>query len=244
MVCLESAAQIHLLGGFELICRDGRISLPLGAQRLLSFLALQDDGVHRAVAAERLWPDTLPRRAAANLRSALWRGRQVADLGIVDLIGPRLRLSRSTSVDVRRLRGEALQALNGPNGQHNGQHNGDLECLAHALRLELLPDWHDDWLVLERERWDQVRLHMLEALAQRLCGEQQFLPALQTALTAIGIEPVRETAHRIVIEVHLAEGNAASALRHYQRYRALLQRELGVAPSARMAKLAEHLLPS
>jgi DNA-binding SARP family transcriptional activator len=42
--------------------------------------------------------------------------------------------------------------------------------------------------------------------------------------------------------VHIAEGNMASALRHYQRYRALLHRELGVAPSPRMTRLVRPLI--
>jgi DNA-binding SARP family transcriptional activator len=236
----HAVAQIALLGGFELICKGTRIALPLGAQRLVSFLAFQDEGVHRGVAAERLWPDTQPYRAAANLRSALWRGRQVDDVVIIDCIGPRLRLSPSSSVDVRRLLGRARQALEAP-GEPS---RGDFERLADTLRKELLPDWSDDWLVFERQRWDQVRLHVLEDLAHWLCSKKQYLSALHTALTAIDIDPIRETAHRIVIEIHMAEGNAASALQHYQRYRALLQRELGVTPSQRMTELVEVLMPS
>lgn len=208
---------------------------------MLSFLALQDEGAaHRVVAAERLWPDIPPRRANANLRSALWRGRQVDGATIIDCIGPRLRLSPSSHVDLVLLLNRTRRALCAP----------DVFCaeefqkLADALRRELLPDNPDEWLVLERERWDQVRLHMLEDLARRLFAEKLYLPALQTALTAIEIEPIRDTAHRIIIEVHLAEGNAASALRHYRRYRALLNRELGVAPSPRITELMDDLMPS
>ena len=236
----QAGAHIVLLGGFELIYTGRRISLPLGAQRLLSFLAFQDEGAHRTVAAERLWPDASLCRAAANLRSALWRGKQVDDVVIIDRIGPRLRLSPSTTVDLRRLLNRARQALEAPDEWSSG----DFERLADTLRKELLPDWSDDWLMFERERWDQVRLHMLEDLAQRLCAKNQYLAGLQTALTAIDIDPIRETAHRIVIEIHIAEGNAASALRHYQRYRALLHRELGVTPSPRMTELAKILMPS
>jgi DNA-binding SARP family transcriptional activator len=104
-----------------------------------------------------------------------------------------------------------------------------------------LPDWSDDWIMLERERWDQLRLHALEALAQRLITAERYLPALEAALTAVAIEPVRESAHRTVIEVHIAEGNSACAIKHYQRYRGILQRELGVSPSQRMDRLVRAL---
>jgi DNA-binding SARP family transcriptional activator len=65
---------------------------------------------------------------------------------------------------------------------------------------------------------------------------------LDTALTAIAIEPVRETSHRTVIEVHVAEGNAGCALKHFQQYRAMLHREVGVAPSPRMTSLVRELI--
>lgn len=237
---MSDAMHLELLGGFECSCAGKRISLPLGAQRLLALLALREDGAHRAGAAELLWPDSSAGRAAGNLRSALWRSRRVAEITAVECVGPRLRLSPYVCVDLRCVHGQIRDFLEG--GSVVTDRNS--ECLVAALSRELLPDWTDDWLVLERERWDQVRLHALEDVAERLLSREQYLDALTTALAAVAVEPIRETAHRLVIEVHLAEGNPASALQHYQRYRADLQRELGVAPSPRMARLASMLLPS
>jgi len=42
----------------------------------------------------------------------------------------------------------------------------------------------------------------LEALARRLLAAEQHLSALEVALGAVAIEPVREGAHRAVIEIH------------------------------------------
>jgi DNA-binding SARP family transcriptional activator len=39
------------------------------------------------------------------------------------------------------------------------------------------------------------------------------------------------------MRVHLAEGNQADAVREFRRYRALLQRELGVEPSPALFEL-------
>ncbi|MFC5994079.1 BTAD domain-containing putative transcriptional regulator [Pseudonocardia hispaniensis] len=231
--------HVTLLGGFESAHLGTGIALPLGAQRLVAFLALQDGGLHRSAVAERLWPDSSPRRAPANLRSALWRGRQMAGVPVIECVGPRLRLSPMVRVDLQDMLARARQVLAGP-----GDAGADCGELVQALRRELLPAWTDDWLMLERERWDQTRLHALEVLAQRLQSAGRHLAALEAAFAAVAIEPIRETAHRIVVEVHLAEGNVGSALKHYQRYRSLLARELGVAPSPRMTELASGLLSS
>ena len=51
------------------------------------------------------------------------------------------------------------------------------------------------------------------------------------------LEPLRESAHRTVVCVHLAEGNVAEALRAYENFRTLLAHELGVRPSDHMRRL-------
>ncbi|MQA15038.1 MAG: transcriptional regulator [Pseudonocardiaceae bacterium] len=230
--------RVALLGGFECASAGVRIALPLGAQRLLALLALRG-GMNRAAAGECLWPDSTRGRAAANLRSALWRGRQIGDVTLIDRANPRLQLAPTIGIDLQEL----MSRVRGIRGSaRRSPATSGWESMVDALSRDLLPDWCDDWLVLERERWDQFRLHALEGLVQQLLGEEQYMAALQTALVTIAIEPIRETAHRLVIELHIAEGNGASALRHYQRYRGLLQRELGVAPSKRMDQLVRPLM--
>lgn len=226
--------RIVLLGGFEFVWQGQEITLPLGAQRLLAYLALRE-GSHRSRAAENLWPDSPPARAAANLRSALWRGRKVGNQAVIERNGPRLRLSSAVRIDLTDLRSRTDRVIS------NTPTNGAVDSVAAELGRELLPEWTEDWLIVERERWDQERLHTLELLASRLLSAERFLPAMQTALTAIAVEPIRESAHRTVVEIHAAEGNHASALRHYQNYRDLLDRELGVAPSPQMTQLAKRL---
>jgi DNA-binding SARP family transcriptional activator len=238
MIARTEGVHIQLLGGFECSCSGRRIPLPLGAQRLLGLLALEEGGVHRGAAAERLWPNSSPGRAAGNLRSALWRARRLAEVTVVRCDGPRLRIAPAVCIDLQVVESLSRKALEGGSPIMDL----DYEALIDALSLELLPDWVDDWLVLERDRWEQVRLHALEGVAQMLRSREQYLGALRAALAAVAVEPIRESAHRIIVEVHLDEGNTGSALRHYQRYRSLLQRELGVAPSPRMTQLANALL--
>ncbi|GGQ37545.1 hypothetical protein GCM10010233_64490 [Streptomyces pseudogriseolus] len=135
-----------------------------------------------------------------------------------------------------RSRDAARQIMDGP-----APPPADSETLIEEFTRELLPGWPDEWLYSDRERWDQMRLYALESLAQRLLTAQQYLPALQAALAATAIDAIRETAQRTVIEIHLAEGNVANAVRCYQQYEAYLQRELGVSPSPQMTDLLEGL---
>ena len=112
---------------------------------------------------------------------------------------------------------------------------GWLSCLA-----SLLPDWYDEWLQHEGEALRQIRLHALETLAGALSAAGRHADAIQAALAAIQLEPLRETAHRTLIETHLAEGNWSEARRQFQRCRRLLGEELGVEPSEAMRQLLEE----
>ncbi|MEU5431543.1 BTAD domain-containing putative transcriptional regulator, partial [Streptomyces olivoreticuli] len=224
---------------FELTHAGNHVPLPLGAQRLLAFLALQDDAAHRCAAAEELWPDCTPFRAAANLRSALCQGRRAGSATLIDSTGHRLLLSASVRVDLHCTWESARQII-----EHATPLPTGWDALVNALSRELLPGWAEDWLLTERDRWDQMRLYALESLAQQLQEQGYYLPALQAALAAIAVDPIRETAYRIVIEVHRAEGNIASAIKRYQEYRAFLHRELNVVPSPQMNQLIRDLMPT
>ncbi|MER7010248.1 BTAD domain-containing putative transcriptional regulator [Saccharopolyspora sp. NPDC000359] len=231
-------AHIRVLGRFECSYAGRRTSLPLGAQRLLALLALEPDGLHRAIAGEHLWPASSRNRAAGNLRSALWRARRIGGTTVIQCEGPRLRVAEGVGVDLHTARSLARKVMESPQAVELGH-----EELIDALSRELLPDWTDDWLVVAREQWEQIRLHALEGVARHLRGQRHYIGALKAALAAVAVEPIRESAHRIIMEVHADEGNTGSAIRHYQQYRALLLRELGVAPSDRITGLAHDLLP-
>jgi DNA-binding SARP family transcriptional activator len=237
----SNGVRLSLLGGFECVHGGRSVLLPLGSQRLLALLALRGAGIHRTVAGERLWADSAAERAAANLRSALWRGRKLGNTTLIDCVGPRLRLAPTVDVDIRQILDQHRDLAHHQPSCHG---TSDHLALVDVLTRRLLPEWSEDWLLLERGRWDQFRLHALENLAGQLLTEERYVDALQTALSVTALEPARETAHRIIIEVHLAEGNTASALMHYQHYRGLLQRELSVLPSARLNQLVQGLTES
>ncbi|MFJ5304866.1 BTAD domain-containing putative transcriptional regulator [Streptomyces sp. NPDC088350] len=232
------APRLRLLGRFTLAYGPTVVDVGTGSQRLLAYLALHRHGT-RAVVAGTLWPDVTEERAHGSLRTVLWRlhrGREQ----LVHSDGDALSLAEAVSVDVRDLATSALhvidaqapsaEELSGP-GRHPAAEplSGPGRHLLFAG--ELLPGWDDDWILFERERLRQLRLHALEALAHRLVAEGRHALALEAALESVRIEPLRESAHRAVTAVHLAEHNVQEAVRHYRAFRDLLHDELGIGPS-------------
>ncbi|MCV2487810.1 SARP family transcriptional regulator [Geodermatophilus sp. YIM 151500] len=232
--------RIGLLDGFTLqpCGRPGGAAvedLPHGVQRLVALLGLVGRPTRTAVAGS-LWPDVPEEQAHGSLRSALWRLQKVVP-GLVEVSGGALALAAGVRVDVREL-AEWARAVLDP-----GTPLDDLLVPDVGPRGELLPGWYDDWVIVERERLRQLRMHALEALAGRLADGGRYGEAVQAAYAAVRAEPLRESAHRAVVRVHLAEGNLAEALRAYHAFRTLLDDELGVAPSAQMDGLVAGLCP-
>jgi DNA-binding SARP family transcriptional activator len=226
---------LTLIGGFALWRGSQELQIAASGQRLIALLALRDRPVGRLQVAGTLWPGYSMQRSLAGLRTALWRVHQTGGQ-VIDATPSLLRLDADVEVDVcnlvafaRRLAraGTAFEAV-------------DLDSVSLVdLVGDLLPDWYDDWLQEEREGLRQTRLHALESLARVLSASGRHADAIQAALAAIRLEPLRETAHRTLIEIHMAEGNWSEACRQFLRCRRLLREELGVEPSDSMNLLLE-----
>ena len=223
--------ELRLVNGFELRCDGQGVTLPLTAQRLVAFLAFQDRPVQRVYVAGKLWTDTAEERSFGSLRSALWRVKQTA-VSLIRTPDTRLELDPAVDVDLA----SALELARTLIAGTGDPRPGDLS----ALRGEILPDWYDDWLLMEREAHRQLRLHAFEALATRLSNTARYGEAVDAALAAIAGEPMRESAHRTLVSIYLAEGNPTEALRHVRLYEDLLA-QVGLAPSMRLGELVSGL---
>jgi len=226
----RAGVRLTLLDAFDLSWDGGTVELPTPAQRLLAYLAIEDRPLHRSYVADALWLNSTEAHASGSLRSALWRIRR-AGCELVEETNHQLRLANTVAVDLREAYSRASQV------QDPAWPIGTADVAEASASAELLRDWYDDWVVFERERFRQFRAHALEVLCARLATEGRFADAIEVGLAAVRNEPLRESAHRAVISVHLAEGNRSEALRHYAYYRQLVTEELGIEPSARMETL-------
>jgi DNA-binding SARP family transcriptional activator len=222
--------RLSLLNGFDL-SYDGRSApVTLTGQRLIGFLALHERPLRRIFVAGTLWSDTTEQHASANLRSALWRLRE-SPYDVVTSSTSHVALDADVIVDLREVSQQA-RSLVDPSTDAS-----DLLLDAEALSGDLLPDWYDDWILIEQERFRQLRLHALEALCARLTFQRNFAQAIEAGLSAVAAEPLRESAYRVLIKAHLAEGNLVEAVRQFRLFKHLLRDELGMDPSREISSL-------
>ncbi|WP_193777912.1 bacterial transcriptional activator domain-containing protein [Streptomyces sp. E5N298] len=186
-----------------------------------------------------LWPDASASRSGADPRTALWRLPVPEGRSLVVVTGTHLSLDPAIVVDLH----EGVAWADDMLGRQSAPCSSMSEKGARiVLRGDLLPHWDEEWLPSERERFRQLRLHALERLCERLTAEGRYGQALEAGLAAVDIEPLRESAHRAVLRVHVREGNAVEALRTYSAYEYLLAAELGLRPSTAMRRLIESVL--
>jgi DNA-binding SARP family transcriptional activator len=219
--------HLRLLGAFQFIHNHRVVPVTIGSQRLIVFLALHDRPLPRTYIAGMLWPEVATGRANANLRAGLWRLPELCRR-VVEQSAQDLRLVNIT-VDLRDATALAERLLDRTQICVERQLGSSARM---ELTSDLLPTWYDDdWVLVERERFYQLRLHALEALCDRLVAAGRHGEAIDAGLAAVTAEPLRESAHRALIKAHLAEGNHGEANRQYQLCRHLLHDELGVEPS-------------
>jgi DNA-binding SARP family transcriptional activator len=222
--------RLSVLRGFELRAGDAVVVVPTNVERVLAFLAVRGRPQLRSTVAATLWMDTTDERAGANFRTALWKARRARKNCIV-VAGNYIVLSPFIEVDLARFLAQAKRLIS---------IDDDLEepdTDAEGLMGDLLPDWDEDWIVCERERLRQLRVHALEALCRRLSTRGRHAEAIDAGLAAVDAEPLRESAQRVLIGAHLAEGNVSEARRQFRLYGRLLRESLGLQPSSDLQAL-------
>jgi DNA-binding SARP family transcriptional activator len=195
-----------------------RLSLP--ARRILAFLAIRGPTVARGVAAAELWPEVADPISRANLRRALWN----APLGWIRTDGEDITLEAET--DLAAVESTAAAALNGS------------VLTYEEIRLlfeDVLPGWHEEWVLPLHERFHDLRVQALEAACRSLTAAGNYPLATQAGAAAVAAEPLRESAAEALIEAHLAQCNRYEAMRCFRALEERLEGELGVAPNPGLA---------
>ncbi len=227
----ETTWRLDLLGTWRLIGSGDVLDMGVNGRRMFALLALRGR-CDRPYLAGTLWPECTEAHAQGNLRATLSR------LHRRNLAGPLacstdgvLALRPAVEVDVHGVLAVARAVLDGDQMTAPRQAVGVLAC------EDLLLGWYDDWVLLERERLRQLRLHALEQLSGRLLAAGDVARAAEAALEAVAVEPLRESAHAALMRAHLAQGNRAEATRQLRRLCELLRKELGEEPSPMVTDL-------
>src|SRR5712691_10445559 len=253
--------RLAVLGPPEAVHDGTRLSFALHkAQALLLYLAVEG-GLHsRSKLAAFLWPDSEPDAARKGVRNALFLLRNLlADsdaslsphshlLSEHELLGLNPQAPLELDLDVVQ---KAYQALRLSAVPSEPQRASLVEQFQHALAQVRGPFLDGFWLREETgfDAWVQQQQHQWQVrllqLFDRLSSWQEEAFELEQARATLSgwlaLDPLSEEATRRLMRVHLARGEASTALQVYATLRARLAGELQAEPSADTVAMAEHV---
>lgn len=224
----KEPVTLRLLGGWELAVGGTAVAVGVRQQRLIAALAVLGRR-SRSFLAGLLWPECNDAHAMGSLRAAVFTASRRVP-GVLACCEHELCLGDGVDVDLHRLR-RALASVD------SDASAADPWWFASSSNVDLLPGWYDDWVVAEQHRLHDLYLTAAECLAGTALERHDHFHARHLAEVARGIDPLRESATRILIQAHLAMGNETTALAIFREYGAVLASELGVRPAPQIAEL-------
>lgn len=256
-----SLLSLTFLGAFEVTTASGAITgfRTDKVRALLTYLALSGGRPQRR---ERLaalfWPENDHQTALANLRLTLHRLRQTLDNASPGLTATLFATTHSTvtfhvaaaQVDVLRFQHLMAECEVHPHADLHRCH-ACLARLTEAVELyggELLAGFgldnapeFEEWLLLHRERLNNLGLLALHHLATAYEAQDELEQALHYAQRKLALDPYREETHQQIMRLLARSGYISRALAQYETCRRLLRDEVGVEPDAETVALAEQI---
>jgi predicted ATPase/DNA-binding SARP family transcriptional activator len=228
---------IRFFGPFEVYVNGAPLARlrSTKGQWLLSLLALRPgQSMSRAWLAGMLWPDCSPTRALANLRTSLNDLRQALTTEACRLGSPS---TRTLCLDLSDAETDvvAFDQLVG---------RGDGSSLAQAVGLyrgPLLEGCTEEWVFQERRAREEAYLGARETLAAQALAAGDLAAAEQHLRAVLGTDPLRERAHRFLMQILAAGGNHAAAVSTYRDLRLVLHRELNAEPDPTTQTLFDQI---
>jgi DNA-binding SARP family transcriptional activator len=237
--------EFRLLGTFEVV--EGGVPMDVGALRQRALLARLLLDANRTVAVDRLvddlWGAAVPGSAVkmihvyvSQLRKALPRGVLVTrPPGYLVQVDP----ESIDSVRFDRLRREGRVALEAREPEEAAARLR--EALA-IWRGPALAEFAEPFAAAERNHLEELRVACLEDRidADLQCGRHDDVAGELTAL--VQRHPLRERLRAQLMLALYRSGRQADALAAYQDFRAALDAELGLEPSASLRELQVRIL--
>jgi SARP family transcriptional regulator, regulator of embCAB operon len=245
----KTPTRIQLCGrlAVQLAGRELTGRLPGGQARVLfTFLVVnRARPARREELIEALWPWREPAGAEASLSALLSRLRAI--LGGDVLTGRaevRIGLPSDAWIDFEAAQ-EAIHRAESAVAQGDWSRGWGPSLVAlFTARRGFLAGEDLPWAEEYRRQLEEIRCSALECYAAVALGVggTELAPGERVARELIAVEPFRERAHALLMEILVARGNAAEALRIYEGLRTRLRDELGATPAPELRALQERLL--
>jgi DNA-binding SARP family transcriptional activator len=233
---------IRLLGNFAVADRDGNpVSVPGAKQRaLLAYLALN---AGRPIPRDRLmtllWGERFDEQARQSLRQALTKVRKLAssEKPLLRTDGDSISFDAEV-VAVDAVEFERIAADENPDSYSRATELYGGELLDNLILRETA---FDEWVSGERARFNALACTVFERAARHRQAQGDPAVAIDIVQRLVRLDPLRESSHRLLMQLFAESGQRAAALKQYASCATLLSVELGVEPDAETKRLLQEI---
>lgn len=241
--------EISLFGNLHITMR-GVLVTTVDSPRLRSLLAWlllkANTPQPREFLACLLWPESASSQARTNLRQLLHHLKRALPAASQVLEGDYSNVywkpDASCSIDVANFQTAIVRAAKARRNQDPLREIQYLEEAAELYVDDLLPALYDEWIVPLREELRAQLASVLQRLASLLDKHGRTAAAISYANKLVAHDAINENSYYVLIKLHVANGDRASAIQVYRRCRTLLRRELAVQPGPELSALFESIL--
>jgi DNA-binding SARP family transcriptional activator/predicted ATPase len=214
---------------------------------LIAYLILHGDAPQpRERLAFVLWPASTEPQARTNLRQLLHHLKRAlpaeADWLETTHFAVRWRQDAACSTDIADFQSAIANAAS---ARAEGDRMREIQFLKTAAELyedDLLLDLYDDWLTPLRDDYRLRISAVLRRLATLFEEQNEYATAIPWAERLVALDALNESDHQLLIRLHAANQDRASALRAYHQCLRVLRREMGVEPGPATMELFERIL--
>lgn len=243
--------EVRSLGPTVLTAGGRVIDPPRRSRLVLQYLvAHRARPVAREVLLEAFWPGSPPAAARNSLNVAVTLLRRAlrpvyGDHPVVVFRDEAYGLHPALEVRVDREEFDLL-VRRGAECRRAGDHAEAARLLGSARDLYAGPlfadEPYEEWIVAMRRELEADRLTMLTDLGRSLAAVGEIPAGAQVLREVLAAEPEREDVHRMLMELHAAEGRGYLALRQFDACRDALRRSFGMEPGPETHAARERIL--
>lgn len=218
--------RLNVLGRFEARFSSGEVLLlpTRKAEVLLTYLSMTPGQPHsRDRLMDLLWSDRGEDQARNSLRQTLSVLKKALD--VIDPLP--LQVDRTTAsvvpnsieMDTFELEGSKVTT--------------DVSKLYRGELLEgivIRDPSGEEWLTSERDRYRRMAVEALEDSLTYQCEAGEMESAVEMGERLVGLDTLRESAWRLLMQVYATRGERGQALKAYTRCTDILEKELGIEP--------------
>jgi two-component SAPR family response regulator len=209
------------------------------ARELFLFL-LQSKPLTKEQIALEFWPDISPARLKMRFKINMYRIRRA--LGADIILFENERYGFNQTIDYMWDRKRADDLLQSLKGASDAERASLLKAVTDLLKRPYLENVDAEWCVSDRLRYQDLYRDLMVELASMHLNEGRNQECLEIARMVLQSDPLREAAHRMIIQAYASLHNPAGMVLQYRKYQETLMAELGIQPSMEMNTFFEQLL--